>query len=53
VGTVVKTVSQNMGDLSFSYRYTTPGTYEATFYGGRVSVDENEQEAKTITVTVQ
>jgi hypothetical protein len=53
VGTVVKTVSQNMGDLRFSYRYTTPGTYEATFYGGRVSIDENKQEAKTITLTVQ
>jgi hypothetical protein len=53
VGTAVKTVSQNMDDLRFSYRYATPGTYEATFYGGRVSSHENEQEAKTITITVQ
>jgi hypothetical protein len=42
-----------MGDVRFSYRYTTPGTYEATFHGGRVSIDENEKEAKTITITVQ
>jgi hypothetical protein len=53
VGTVVKTVSQNMDDLRFSYRYTTPGTYEAAFYGGRVSSHENEQTAKTMTITVQ
>lgn len=53
VGTVIKTVSQSMGDVRFSYRYTMPGTYEATFHGGRVSIDENEKEAKTITITVQ
>lgn len=53
VGTVVKIASQSIDDVHFTYRYTTPGTYEATFYGGRVSLDENEQEAKTITITVQ
>jgi hypothetical protein len=53
VGAVVKTASQSIDDLHFSYRYTTPGTYEATFYGGRVSLNEYEQEAKTITITVQ
>jgi hypothetical protein len=53
VGAVVKTASQSMDDVKFSYRYNTPGTYEATFYGGRVSGNENEQEAKTITITVQ
>jgi hypothetical protein len=53
VGTVVKIASQSIDDVHFAYRYTTPGTYEATFYGGRVSLDENEQTAKTITITVQ
>lgn len=53
IGAVIKTVSQNMGDLRFSYRYTTPGTYQAAFYGGRVSIDENEQAVKTITITVK
>lgn len=51
-GTPIKTVSQNMADLNFSHQYTTRGTYQATFYGGRVSIDENEQQAKTITITV-
>lgn len=53
VGTVVKIASQSIDDVHFTYRYTTAGTYEATFYGGRVSGNENEQEAKTITITVQ
>jgi hypothetical protein len=53
VGSVVKTVSQSIDDVRFNYRYTTPGTYQATFYGGRVSIDQNEQAAKTITITVQ
>jgi hypothetical protein len=53
VGTVVKTVSQNMGDVRFSYRYMTPGTYQAVFYGGSVSIDQEPQQAKTITITVK
>ncbi|HUP10922.1 MAG TPA: DUF5017 domain-containing protein [Niastella sp.] len=53
VGAVIKTTAQSIADVQFSYRYTTPGTYEATFYGGRVSLNENEQEAKSITITVQ
>ncbi|MFT3822777.1 MAG: DUF5017 domain-containing protein [Chitinophagaceae bacterium] len=52
VGTVIKIVSQNIGDVKFSYRYTKAGTYEATFYGGRVSMDEDQRDTKSITITV-
>lgn len=52
LGTAVKSVSQNIADAQFSYRYMTAGTYEATFQGGRVSIRENDQDIKRITITV-
>lgn len=52
-GLVVKNGGQKTDDLNFYYFYNTPGTYKASFVGGRVSIDENDLAVHNIDITVQ
>ncbi len=53
IGMVVKTVSQNMAGLMFNYRYSSVGSYNAIFTGGRVSSDESEYTVDSIKIVIQ
>jgi hypothetical protein len=52
IGAVIKVVSQNTQTLKFTYKYPAKGTYNATFTGGNVSVDDMRYAAKSVPVTV-
>lgn len=52
-GQVIKSTSQNMGELNFYYPYQVPGDYKATFLGGRVSIDESSLTPHIINLTIQ
>lgn len=53
IGQVIKSGSQNMADLNFFYRYNTAGNYNATFSGGRVSIEESSLTNHTLNLSVQ
>lgn len=52
-GVPVKTPSQKIEDLKFIYLYPGSGTYNATFVGGKVSIDESSLTEKIIPITIQ
>lgn len=53
VGVQVKNVSQKADELKFSYKYPSVGSYNAVFYGGKVSIRESSFTTKSFQITVK
>lgn len=53
IGKPVKMVIDKIEDLEWIYRYTTPGSYNAVFSGGRISLKESEYTARSFQITVK
>jgi hypothetical protein len=52
-GVYIKTASQNLSDLNYTYKYSKTGTYDATFIGGKINRDEKTYITKPVQLIVQ
>jgi len=52
-GVAIKSATQSLSDINFSYKYPAQGTYNATFIGAKINRDQKDSIAKPLQITVQ